>query len=137
MTKADFFCKKCRLDQTLPAYENGNRFGKWLEARCRQCDEKVIRYVTEKNTDPYLYESLRLKVERDVYRKDLIQPGESGYKQLYKKEWDKLEKKKEKNELNKKDGHKARDKLYKKFGHNPTYKKALDKLEDTIEENML
>ena len=137
MTKADFFCKKCRLDQTLPAHENGNRYGKWLEARCVKCRGKVMRYTTEKHTDPYLHESLKLKVQRDTYRKDLIQPGESGYKQLYKKEWDKLDKKKEEKSIRTKDGHKVRDKLYTEFSRNSDHKKALDKMEDSIEENML
>ena len=134
MTKVDFFCRRCRLDQVLLASQRGNNLAIWHEAQCQKCKQRLIRYVSERHADPYFQESIKFQEERDKYKKDLIQPGQEGFKMHYKKEWNKLEKEKERKVKTKKSGEQARDKLLKEFGHDPVYRKALHNVEDKLEE---
>jgi hypothetical protein len=123
MTKTDFFCKTCG-DVTLISYRNGNRWANWYEGKCK-CGIILIRYITDKKFDPYYYYSPRMRYERDRMKKDLIQPGEEGFKTHYKKQWDKMEEDKESAELKEKKEKESRDEFYKKY-KSPATMKAIE-----------
>ena len=86
-----FYCRDCRLDQNHPAKKMKRGKTEWFIADCIECEERLIRYITDKRLDPYYWNSLELKKQRDFFAKDLIQPGDSRFKLYYKKEWDKIE----------------------------------------------
>lgn len=93
---ANFYCKFCHRDFSLPAAKGENRYGKWLYASCPSCDDKLIRYLTDAKFDPYYKLSPKIKKEREEYRKDLIQFDDPEFKLFYKKQWEKMEALKEK-----------------------------------------
>lgn len=87
MTSIDFFCRKCRLDQTRPAEKRGYRDSEWWYAICEKCRSDIIRRITDRNKDPYYYESIKLKMERERLKIDLIQKDSTRFKQYYRKQW--------------------------------------------------
>lgn len=125
-----FFCNNCKLDFDADGFINKNFYAEWFETKCPKCHKKTIRYITEKHKDPYFHESVKLKKERTKYKNDLIQYGERGFKMLYPKAWEQIEKEKEMKENKNKERKNTRDNLYKRFGWNPEYKKSLNKLYD-------
>ena len=68
-----------------------------------------------------------MRAEADRYRKDLVQPGDPGFKTLYRKEHDKLEKESEQRELTRIKNTQGRDKFYKDNNYN-IHKKELAKI---------
>ena len=110
-----FWCKKCELDLDLEAEKQNNSYAEWFMARCPKCGVKLLRYITEKHKDPYYHESKRVKIQSRQYAKDLIQPGQDGFKLYYKKEWDKMEQAKEDYEKKRIAKKKDRDEFYKKY----------------------
>ena len=131
-----FYCNDCRLDQNHPPRINDNSYGAWFVARCVECDKKLIRYITNRHLDPYYHESLELKKQRSLFKKELIQPGDPLFKKYYKTEYDKLEltasileekKAKEKND---------RDKFYEKFKYAPSKQREIVKNVLGVEERM-
>lgn len=90
-----FYCKRCGLDQDLPA-EKRNYYGggEKFVAKCR-CGKELMRLITEKHLDPYFYESKKLRRQRAEAENDLLQPSDPKFKTLYKDEYDRIEKAKE------------------------------------------
>lgn len=123
-----FFCKKCDVDLDEDASINENRYGKWFEGRCPKCKSKIIRYITDRDKDPYYQLSKNVIINRERYRKDLIQPGEEGFQTYYKKQYDDIEKTKELYcQQNIKD-RKSRDEFFEKYKltHKNLAKKVID-----------
>jgi|SRR3990167_7050953 len=90
-----FWCKRCKLDQDLPAekryyYGGGEKF----VSKCK-CGEELMRLITEKHLDPYFRESEKLRRQRAMMEKELIQPSDPRFRTLYKDEYDRIEKAKE------------------------------------------
>lgn len=52
---------------------------------------KVVRYITEKDKDPYYRKSEKVQKELRKMKRDLIQPGEDGFKTYYSEQWKKIE----------------------------------------------
>lgn len=119
-----FYCKSCRLDQKLPAEECRNSFGAWFKARCERCKRKLIRFITKPHLDPYFHESKRVLQDRYRFQKDLIQPGEYGFRTLYPKEWAKFVKAEEVWNLEQEKKKKDRDAFY---NENKLYNRTLAK----------
>jgi len=110
-----FYCKKCELDQDLQEFVNQNQFGEWYQAKCKKCKGKVIRYITEKNVDPYFRDSKKLNMERKKYSEYFLQYGEQGFALKYPQSYNKF-KEMEDNGIMKEEKEKAvRDNLYNKF----------------------
>ena len=125
-----FFCKKCKLDQDLVCskdnnngydldthkeYKNSEGFVEWYVGYCKKCKQKLIRFITNQNKDPYFRESLKLKRQRMDMANDLVQYGDPRFKNLYKDQWEKFEQQKEDYELKKKRDKEAFDKQQKSF----------------------
>ena len=119
MPEVDFYCKDCKLDQRLPAkiatfYGGGRKF----VSRCRKCNKELWRLIDEKENDPFYYQSKNVIINRHKFKKELIQPGEAGFKMLYQKEWLKMEKDAEEAEQKHLLRKKERDKFYKEHSSN-------------------
>lgn len=114
--KVSFYCKNCELDQDLEGdivnyYGGGRKF----VAECVRCGKKLFRLITEKQKDPYYYQSKNVIMLRQKYRKDLIQPGEEGFRMYYKKFADQIDKAEEMYYKRKQEEKARRDKLLKKY----------------------
>lgn len=128
-----FYCNNCDLDQNLHAIKQENRWVSWYVAFCFECGKELIRKISDPGSDPYYGKSIKLKKEREVYKRDLIQPGESGFKIYYKKQSDDLEKEAETREKKSLEDKKGKDKILKEY-KNRSEKHIVKKIFD-IEEN--
>ena len=128
-----FFCKSCKLDQDLREEKKDNSYASWFEARCKKCDSRLFRYISEPSKDPYFRESRKLKAQRHAMRDDLVQPGEARFKTLYPEQWAKLEKAKESWELEQENKRKSRDAFY---NEHKLYNKGLAKKVIELEEKI-
>jgi hypothetical protein len=133
MTEISFFCKKCGIDQDLPAIKVDNSYGQWFEAKCRRCKGKVIRYITEKNNDPYYYLSKRVKIDRERFSRDLIQPGQSGFQTYYRNEWLKIEEANQKIEIGREKRKKDRNDFYKRMAYDGSNRQVAKKIVEAEE----
>ena len=123
----NFWCDRCELDFEAPGYRTGYSLqggAEWFVGFDPR-GHKAIRYITEKHLDPYFRKSRNLKEQRVHYRKDLLQPGQRGFKQTYpdaQREMDKAED----IAYNKKDDKKSYyDKLNKDAGIDEARRKAV------------
>jgi len=131
----DFYCKVCKSDFREHEHKEGNSWGQWFASKCPSCGKKCIRHITEKDKDPYFYESKKLRIQRHNLKNELIQPGEQGFMTRYPKQWKQIEEANEKWEKKQKMKKLEREKLYQKH-HNErsTLKKIFEK-EDELENN--
>jgi len=118
-----FWCQDCGLDQDLEAYPFAN---KW-EARCKGCGRSLWRLRKEIENDPYYRKSEKLRIQRKMMKKDLLQPGESGFKTLYPETVRQLEQAEENFEKKQKEDRERRDRLYKKYHHDINRREVLKK----------
>lgn len=153
MTEVDFYCTKCELDQRLkavkldndiPCYDAEFNFKgwkkntylrEWFSAKCSKCKKELIRFITDAERDPYYYQSKNVIINRNKFSKDLVQPGDVGFKILYHDEWLKIEKAREEAELKKIAEKKDRDKFYKEHSSNINDKEFAKKI-ISIEEKL-
>lgn len=85
----EFWCDRCEEDfaevarkqievdwsnttQNIAFYKTKHGCGNWC-----------IRYVTDRNRDPYWFESMKVAVDRGKFHNELIQPFQTGYQLLY------------------------------------------------------
>lgn len=109
ITKTDFWCGHHRRDFTALAYKVAYRsFGDWcayyeaftngFPKEMVACCKGLRRYITDKNSDPYYFESEMIVKQRKeaIANGDLLQPGQEGFITKYgdpnKKLYEKLEK---------------------------------------------
>lgn len=84
----DFYCDKCRHDFKSMAIRQVemdwvlNQFIAFYKAKCDN-GHWCIRYITDKNSDPYWMRSKAVARDRGRAFNDIIQPGETGYNMLY------------------------------------------------------
>src|SRR3990167_8167293 len=132
MRMISFFGKNCKLDQDLIAERHSNPWSEWFMAHCRTCKSKLIRYISD-NNDPYFRESLKLRRQRNEYKKDLIQYGQANFKTFYKEQWEKFEAQKEdweKAQIQKK---KEKDEFYNNNKLNKGLAKKVLEIEERLE----
>ena len=113
MTIVSFYCKECKLDQDNQSWKENNSYGEWFASKCKKCGKKLIRYITEKNKDPYHYQSRNAIINRQKFAKDLLQPNDYGFKTYYKQEYEKIQKAKEDFEKKEQTEKKNQDLFYK------------------------
>jgi len=126
----DFYCDR-HGDFEAEYFVRENQWGKWFIAKCPKCKTECVRYGTDKHLDPYFRKSKKMRIERDKYRDDLVQPSEPRFKSLYPEQWAKMERAKEKWEQKRANEKKERDKFYKdNFNERSITKKVLEKEEE-------
>ncbi len=77
-----FFCDRCRFDFDGEAVEDEVAGDTLWVRKCPKCVQKVWR-IQNSAEDPYFKRSIKLERMRIEYAKDLLQPGQPGYKELY------------------------------------------------------
>ena len=112
-----FWCDKCKKDFDSPAHKAGNSYAQWWETKCPK-GHKSLRYITDRLSDPYFHKSAKLREQRKMFAKDLIQPGDPGYKTAYPEQARKMEEEEEKAYTSEIDRKKYYDALYKKHAWN-------------------
>lgn len=122
-----FYCKECGLDQELEAcistfYGGGKKF----VAKCKKCKDELFRLIDEKENDPYFYLSKNVIINRNKFAKDILQPTDKAFKLYYRKEYEKIEKKREEYERRMARKKKERDEFYKNMLDKGLAKKILD-----------
>ena len=136
-SKISFYFENCDLDQDLDAVKIENRWVAWWEAKCRECGKNLMRSGSNPGKDPYYKKSKKLKFQRSIYTKDLIQPNQHGFQTYYKKEYDKLEDENEAREKKRAEKKNKIDKELKEY-RNRSERHLLKKVIDMEEEdNML
>lgn len=78
---------------------------------------RALRYITEARIDPYFLQSKKLRIQREMMKKDLLQPGQFGFKTLYPKAWADIEKASEDYELKQKASEASQLAFYRKYKH--------------------
>jgi len=82
----DFYCDRCRADFRSRGYKTVQKIFDppiaFYEGRCR-CGTWCRRFITDQSQDPYYRKSRRVKELAERFRKDMLQPGEPGFKTLY------------------------------------------------------
>ena len=128
--KVDFYCRDCKKDQNLPANKNSNRYGEWFVSRCNFCGRQVIRYITERHNDPYFRLSKSVIIARRTHARDLVQPGEYGFRTLYKEQWDAIGRANEKWEREAREEERYWNEKFKEGRHDIERRKAVKKAEE-------
>jgi len=81
-----FYCDDCLKDFTSVAVlYSHSLFGKKIamyRGKC-VCGKEAIRFITDKNDDPYYQKSSSIRQQRNEYHNDILQEGQYGYKTLY------------------------------------------------------
>lgn len=90
----DFWCTQCKKDCTgmgyrqvctiLPKYPTA-----WFLGFCSK-GHRMIRRITDKDRDPYYFQSLFLMRQRSEMELDLLTPDDPRFKTLYPKQWEEL-----------------------------------------------
>ncbi len=86
---ADFYCYTCREDfkaqaikETYVDWTCPTQLIAFYRSKCFD-GHWCIRYITDKESDPYWMNSLAVALDRGKHYKDIIQPFETGYNLLY------------------------------------------------------
>lgn len=140
MTKTSFYCRKCDLDFDRYAFENGysektcvqlgiaRQSIKWYESKCGVCGGKVIRFITDKNLDPYFQFSRKIRSQKVAYTKDSIQYWQKGFQAQYPQSYTKFQMAELMYEAQEKKDIETRDELYKNYGDDISRRNILDKI---------
>lgn len=89
----DFFCRFCAIDFTVPAHRMWSFFyncGAW-HSYCPECGVEVVRNISDKTSDPYYEESVKIRDMRGRFSKDMLRPDQYGFKTLYGNAYDEYE----------------------------------------------
>lgn len=93
-TIMDFWCNRCKKDCTGTGYRQTCILRPrlptaWFVGFC-PVGHKVIRRITDKETDPYYDSSFMIMRMRHEMRDDLLTPDDPRFKELYPKKWEEL-----------------------------------------------
>jgi hypothetical protein len=84
LTKIYFWCKRCRKDWERIGVRRikSSHVGEVWTARCPDCKWEMVRLINNP-FDPFYRVSVKIRRERKIYAKDLLQPGDPGFDILY------------------------------------------------------
>lgn len=92
----DFWCEHCRKDFTLPCgfkadwgfdvtrgkpYKISDHM--WYIARCPKCNRMLYRSKTSQQTDPYFFQSFKVRSEARKHEIDTLQPSDPRFDFYY------------------------------------------------------
>lgn len=91
----DFFCIKCKRDCSGTGYRQVCTIRDyaptaWFIGFCPK-GHKMIRRITDKNTDPYYELSPIIQRQRHELADALLDPSDPRFKVLYPKQWEELQ----------------------------------------------
>ena len=89
----DFFCSVCKRDCQAAAVKQVSTQRElhtaWFTGYCPK-GHKLIRRITDKESDPYYSLSMVMKRQRWEMRDAMLTPEDPRFKKLYPKQWKKL-----------------------------------------------
>jgi len=90
----DFWCQKCKRDCSGVGFRRVCTSRKllptaWLEGICPK-GHIIMRYITDKEEDPYYNLSLMVQEQRYKMADDLLTPNDPRFKEVYPKQWAEL-----------------------------------------------
>lgn len=90
----DFYCSVCKHDVSGTAFRQvctirQDRPTAWFVSFCPK-GHRLVRRITDKDTDPYYDISPLVRRQRYELRDDLLTPDDPRFKILYPKQWEKL-----------------------------------------------
>lgn len=93
-TETDFWCCTCSRDFQGTGFKivrqpQGSVWFAYYQGVCPK-GHRAIRYITDKNRDPYYYRSLAVKLQQRQYGDELLQPWHPRFRQLYPEQYAKL-----------------------------------------------
>lgn len=87
--KVSFWCEKCKEDfegiaqkQEEMDWANENQQIAFYKTKCFK-NHWVMRFITDKHSDPYWFRSRFVRKDRENHTADLLQPFEEGYQLLF------------------------------------------------------
>ena len=90
-----FYCDICLEDfEAVAMFYSHSLAGKKIamyRGKC-VCGKEAIRFITDKNDDPYYQKSATIRYQRNKYHTDILQQGQYGYKTHYGSPWENLDK---------------------------------------------
>lgn len=92
----DFWCNKCKRDCNGHGYRQVSLIRQklptaWFKAYCPK-GHLMLRYITDKNIDPYYLLSFNLQRQRYDLRDDLLTPMDPRFRVLYPKQYEEWKK---------------------------------------------
>ena len=82
----DFWCDTCRIDFIARARKQIDGWAEIAYYKIKhRCGEWSLRRITDRVMDNYFFRSRRVASDRGAMFKDALQPFETGYNMLYKK----------------------------------------------------
>ena len=91
ITLTDFLCRQCNeefkgiaVKQVEENWNNPNENNAFYKTKCFK-GHWCIRYITDKDKDPYWYKSRAVARDRVLHHNDTLQPHQTGFNILYKK----------------------------------------------------
>ena len=94
-TTQDFWCDTCKRDCTGTGYRRVCTVREWGPTAwfVGYCPEghKMLRWITDKDSDPYYYRSELLQRQRLEMMDDFITPDDPRFKILYPEKWKELQ----------------------------------------------
>lgn len=124
--RLSFWCEKCEQDYDLEGMVDSILGERYFRAVCPRF-HKVVRYIENKQADPYFARSRKLRMQRQKLSKDIIQPGQTGFETYYKKEYDKIERAKESWDIKQEEKKKKMEEYYKKMKEDMVSNKTINR----------
>ena len=103
MSKFDFWCESCQEDFSAPCYKTkhriyGDTIAVWRTS-CPICEVACIRHITHMDEDQYYNRSAKIRVQRNQYAFEILQPGEYGFRMKYGEPYEAFERKMREREM--------------------------------------
>ena len=106
-----FWCEKCEKDYEALAHkrvatgfnlDTGHSYvvepiRAWYQTEC-ECGDTNIRRITDKFSDPYLWQSEQLKRDRIKYKDAFLSPSDPRFQMLYPEQWREYEAERERHD---------------------------------------
>ena len=94
----DFWCDVCKEDCSGVGFRQVSMVRPllpvaWFEGTC-PVGHKLLRYITDKEVDPYYEQSMLLQQQRWEMQDDFLTPDNPRFKELYPRQYEELMKKK-------------------------------------------
>lgn len=86
----EFYCEQCAVDfvnlavkQIEVDWTNSAQRIAFYKSKHRACGRWAMRYITDRNRDPYWFKSKKVRRDQGVHYNDALQPFQTGYQLVY------------------------------------------------------
>jgi len=82
-----FWCDDCQEDFRGLAFKTSHQlFGATIavyRCQCPYCDKWAVRHITHRDEDFYFYKSSKIRKDRNMFKNDMLQPDDLGFRNCY------------------------------------------------------